>query len=295
MSAMGFGQDKIITLGLNDNNVDEKMVRSLPLWRLIRLLSVGRVYAILATFFFLMGSSFAIGYRLRSETAIKQSAGDAYQIERLLEQHNKDIEEKRVLTKKVEFLTRMGRINNTNPVKLEKPGRKSRQDQNQDQQPARELAKFLDNNVGADKDQNGIPDLVVVLGANRNDSRIRFRSEEQSFDIPEKVKNLTRNVSWMKSKSESTPLKILESLPNEQMSPKPSREPFSKPIPLMDPLMENETERPGAIEPLPSSRRLTGRRSNSEINRKEADTSPPTMKCILLPSKRLSSFSHLRA
>jgi hypothetical protein len=289
MSAMGLGQDKITTLGLNTKDGDVVIVETLSLGKIIRSLKAREVYAILGA----AGLLVAAGYRLKLETARIKSAADESKIVRLNEQHNKDIEEKRLLTKKVQFLTLTGRDNKKSPVASKKRGKRSEQDQNQDHQPAKEVARFLDSNVGADKDENGIADLEVAQGANRNDSRIRFR-DGSSYDIPENVKNLTRNVTWMKSKSESTPLTILQSLPNKETLINPPGEPLSKPIPFVDPLKENEIERPSAKESLPPIPHLTGSVSNSKINRKEAETSPTTTKCVLLHLKTLGSFSHRR-
>src|SRR5260370_41465440 len=108
---MGFDRDKMITLGLTGDVGDDRKVATLPLLKLISSLNAAQFWTLLVAASGLIGGSFVIGYSFRSETAQAQSAGDKYQIERLKEQHNRDIEDKRVLSKEVELLTLQGRVN----------------------------------------------------------------------------------------------------------------------------------------------------------------------------------------
>lgn len=70
----------------------------------------------------------------------------------------------------------------------------------------KQLAMFLEENVNKKVDDSGTAIISVAFDIkDSKDSKIQFRGEQETYEVPQNVKNLTKNITWNNAPQENVP------------------------------------------------------------------------------------------
>lgn len=187
---------RLIRLCLDGNEVPEEP-------KIILSLTLPKCYAVLAGMGTLLVGAFTLGIFYRSYATELQVTQKNIELARL----NAKFEDLRkvcpVTRTKGDFLVLRSRLRRKKNEAVSFPSNKELQKEVKDTE--KQLAILLEENINNKPDENGIPIISVVLDdKDSKDSKIRFRGESESYEIPQGVKKLTKNITW--NNAVTTPL-----------------------------------------------------------------------------------------